>query len=109
MSPLDDYARIESAMQQRPSVTVGRMLRSNGLKVNNKVFAFLQDDALVVKLPASEAQELVASGSATPYEPSPGRRMKEWVAVPHATGGRQWPTLVEAALSYVATRSKRAR
>jgi len=88
----------------RPGVSLGRMLRSEGLTVGGKVFAFLDDVRLVVKLPAPQAAAMVASGDAQPYEPRPGRRMREWVAVGLQEGAAdedRWRELVEAAAAYV--------
>lgn len=63
-----------------PDVEFGTMFRSPGLRVAGKIFAFLgHDNRLIVKLPRSRAQEVVAAGTAR--EVTMGKRtMKEWVS-----------------------------
>jgi hypothetical protein len=51
------------------------------LTINGKFFALLVRGLLVVKLPAAQAAALVAAEEAIVFEPSPGRRMREWVMV----------------------------
>ncbi|HEV2088799.1 MAG TPA: hypothetical protein VGR21_10850 [Cryptosporangiaceae bacterium] len=58
------------------------MLRSPGLKTAGKFYAFATADDLVVKLPSSRVDELVASGRGLPCSPRPGRPMREWVRIP---------------------------
>ncbi|MGH2466933.1 MAG: hypothetical protein ACRDGL_04290, partial [Candidatus Limnocylindrales bacterium] len=51
----------------RPGVSQGPMFGSLGLRAGGRFFAFVgADGQLVVKLPAGEAAELVASGRARP-------------------------------------------
>ena len=82
----------------RPGVTFGGIWHNEGLKVNNRIYAMLVRDRLVVKLPAAQAAELNANGRGVPFEPSPGRRMKEWVAVADPAG---WRDLMDDAGRYV--------
>jgi hypothetical protein len=86
-----------------PGVTKGRGLSNEVLKVNNKIFAFVNDGRLVVKLPAARCAALLADGQAVPFT-SGGRTMKEWVAVglPAVAGGdKTWRDLMAEANAYV--------
>ena len=83
----------------RPDVGLGRMLRSDGLKVNGKVFALLVDDRLVVKVPAKQASALVAAGEAEAFRSGGGRTMREWVSV--APDREAWRRLMADAIAYV--------
>jgi TfoX/Sxy family transcriptional regulator of competence genes len=52
--------------------------------VNGNLFFSLFENDLVLRLPEEERTKLVASGKAKPFEPMPGRPMREYVAVPGA-------------------------
>ncbi|HEY8743214.1 MAG TPA: hypothetical protein VIU62_08955 [Chloroflexota bacterium] len=94
-----------SAYLQRPGVTFGKVFHSQGLKVNGKIFALQVRGRLVVKLPATQAAALVAAGTAVAFEPSPGRRMKEWVAVERSDAPGHsdvWRQLMADAYAFVA-------
>ena len=89
----------------RSGVTFGKVFHSPGLKVNGKIFALQVRGRLVVKLPATQAAALVADGTAIAFEPSPGRLMKEWVAVERsdAPGDSDfWRQLMADAYGFVA-------
>jgi hypothetical protein len=84
-----------------PNVTMGRSLSNEVLKVDNKIFAFVNDGRLVVKLPSARCKSMVAEGAATPFT-SGGRTMKEWVAVPLPPAGAQaWRALMTDANAFV--------
>jgi hypothetical protein len=60
----------------------------------------LMHGALVVKLPAGRASELIASGAAIPFDAGKGRPMRQWASVPVADPDR-WPALVAEAHAFV--------
>lgn len=95
----DDLALAYAAA---PGVTFGRVWHSQGLRVHGKIFAMLVRDRLVVKLPAAHAADLQARGQASPFEPSPGRRMREWVVVDLPADADDWRQLIAAAHRHVA-------
>ena len=90
-TPGQRYAQIVRAFLQRPGVTQhGRGFGSSALRVNGKVFATLSPaGALVVKLPRQRVDALVAAGQGRPFEPGPGRVMKEWLEL-NAASGQDW-------------------
>ena len=62
------------------------------------MFALVRGGNLVVKLPAFRAADLVADGSAKPFQVGT-RVMREWVEI---TGPRRsWPALAREALAFV--------
>lgn len=93
------FDEVAAEYLSRRDVSVGRMLRSDGLKVNGKVFALLVDDRLVVKVPAKEASALVAAGEAEAFQSGGGRTMREWVSV--APDRDAWRRLMADAVAYV--------
>lgn len=86
-----------------PGVGTGRMFSAYGVKVNGKFFAFLmRDERLVVKIPRERVSALVDSGRAVPFEPGPGRAMKEWASLPYADeDDPAWAPLVDEAREFV--------
>ncbi|MGH2867786.1 MAG: hypothetical protein ACRDNK_09480 [Solirubrobacteraceae bacterium] len=55
------------------------MLHAAGLKTGGRLFAFVTNDDLVVKLPTTRVAELIASGTGRLCDPRGGRPMKELV------------------------------
>jgi uncharacterized protein YndB with AHSA1/START domain/TfoX/Sxy family transcriptional regulator of competence genes len=86
-----------------PGVSTGRMFASEGLKVHGRFFALVSRERLVLKVPSDQAAALVAAGDAVPFEPAPGRRMKEWVALIPPADLRHWRRLMADARAYVAS------
>jgi hypothetical protein len=103
----DLYDALAAEQLERPKVGVGRALQNDVLKIDEKIFAFLKDERLVVKLPAAQAAMLVAAREAVPFE-SGGRKMKEWVSVGGADENR-WRGLMDDARTYVAALAGRQR
>jgi hypothetical protein len=100
MDAQEQYDELATEWLGRPGVSLGRSLRNETLTVGGKIFAFLKDERLVVKLPAARVAALLAEGAGVPFE-SGGRRMKEWVAVPAATHPGHWRELMAEANGYV--------
>src|SRR5207247_2039163 len=75
-------APVAAAFAKDKAVTVGKMMASVGLKVNEKIFAMLVRGDLVVKLPRARVDELVAARTGKRFDPRrDGRVMKEWLVV----------------------------
>ncbi|MFI6600923.1 MmcQ/YjbR family DNA-binding protein [Nonomuraea sp. NPDC050536] len=86
----------------RPTVSTGRMLHAEGLKVNGKVFAFLSNDRLILKLPAERVIALVANGEAHIFT-SGNRKMREWVAI---TTQETWEPLLAESYTFVTSQTR---
>ena len=65
-----------------PGDEEGRILRSPGLRTAGRFYGFVTGADLMVKLPASRVDELLAGGRGLPCSPRPGRPMREWVRIP---------------------------
>jgi hypothetical protein len=76
---------------------------SSTLRIDNKIFAMLVGDRLVVKLPRRRVDELIAAGEGERFDPGHGRLMKEWLAVAPASADR-WLPLAREALRFVGSR-----
>ena len=106
MSAQDTFDELAAEHLARGRATLGKMMNSEGLRAGEKgpYYALVSRGRLVLKLPATQAAELVADGEAVPFEPSPGRRMREWVALrPTRTpeGDRaRWRELLADARAY---------
>ncbi len=61
---------------------------------------------LLVKLPATRVEELVAAGRAHAFAPA-GRRFREWAAIPDERS-RSWRRLLDDALTFVAGANARS-
>jgi hypothetical protein len=97
---LFDAVVVEQMREQ--GVALRRALRKQNLAVHGKVFAFLQDGRLVVKLPAARVAAMVASGEARPFR-SGSRTMREWITVepPAAPDDDAWRLLADQSRRYV--------
>ena len=101
MTPDQRYSEIVQTFVRRPGVTQqGRGFGSLALRVCGKMFATLSSSGtLVVKLPRHRVDALVAATQGTPFEPGPGRVMKEWLELSPASG-QNWTSLAEEALAF---------
>ena len=72
---------------------------ADALKAGGKIFAMMVQGTLVVKLPATRVNELIAAGRGSRFETGAGRAMKEWVAL---NGGESdWLELAREACAFV--------
>jgi len=74
-------AALAAVFEKEPRVTVGKLFASMGLKVDGRIFAMVVRGSLVVKLPKSRVEELVAKKAGTYFDPGHGRLMKEWITI----------------------------
>ena len=83
MSVQDAFDELAAEHLEQGGVTLGKMMNSQGLRAGEKgpYYALVSRGRLVLKLPAAQAQDLVAAGEAVPFEPRPGRMMREWVVL----------------------------
>ena len=100
--PTSRFDEIAGGYAARPGVSYGQIWHNDGLKVNGKIFAMMVRGALVVKVPAAQARTLVETGTGEPFEPRPGRAMREWVVL---GDDADWASLVADAFGYVSSLS----
>lgn len=108
ITPEERFAALVEAFRGDPDVTLpserGESRRRFGageLKTSGRIFAMLSRGRLVVKLPRSRVDALIASGDGEPYDPRhDGRIMKEWVAIPPSSIA-DWLLLAREALTFV--------
>ena len=98
----EHYTSIAESLAAKQGVTraEGKMHAVSHLRVDNKLFAMLVNENLVVRLPKSRAEALIASGSGLHFDPGHGRPMSGWVAVGPASQ-EDWMSLSHEALEYV--------
>jgi hypothetical protein len=78
-----------------------RFSTSSVLSVKGKIFAMMVKGRFVAKLPRDRVDDIVAGGFGVPFEPGPGRVMKEWVSVD--AKGPPWIALAREAHRFVKT------
>lgn len=94
------FRPVVAAFAKDASVSQARMFGSVGLRAKGKVFAMLVKGELVVKLPKTRVDGLIASGRGKPFDPGHGRLMKEWLAVGLREKG-SWVRLAREARTFV--------
>jgi len=109
--PATRFGALVAAFAGNPQVTPpengftrGRKFGSNGLRVNDKIFAMLRQDRLVVKLPKNRVEALIAAGQGERMVSGGGREMKEWLVLDQ-TSAENWRTLAREACEFVARRA----
>jgi hypothetical protein len=93
------FAPVVDAFAGKRDVTRGRMMASYALKVGGKIFATYGKGRFVVKLPKPRVDALAADGAGAPFEPMPGRAMREWIVV--KPGASDWIALANEAYRFV--------
>jgi TfoX/Sxy family transcriptional regulator of competence genes len=93
------FAPVAEAFAGDPDVTHGRIMAAFGLKVRGRIFAMLVRNELVVKLPKSRVDALVANGDGKPFQPRPGRAMKEWAII--ELPPERWLAIAREAYAFV--------
>jgi hypothetical protein len=97
---------LSTMLQDIPGVQVGTHLNHINFLVGNKIFAFIQGDGVVIKLPKATIQALAETRQATPLVM--GKRvMKEWVVIKHdhPEEYRQDEALFKEAMMFVAAKA----
>ena len=98
------YEELVESFLQWPEVSQeGKGFGSQALKVKGKIFAMLNRDHLIVKLPKARAAELVATGEGEQFDPRRnGHLMKEWLVL-SPTSDLDWHSLANEAKEFVAS------
>jgi TfoX/Sxy family transcriptional regulator of competence genes len=103
-------AAFDRAAPKDPTVVRKPMFGYPALYVNGNMFAGTFQDKVVARLSPAERERAIKSG-AQPFEPMPGRPMREYVVVPAAEVAKpaalaKW---IERARAYAATLPKKQR
>ncbi len=91
-----------------PPTTKAGKFGTSALKVGGKIFAFLSEGNLVVKLPRERVDALIASRTGKPFDARRGKVMKEWVAIAPEQS-RRWARLAEEARTFVSAAAATTR
>jgi TfoX/Sxy family transcriptional regulator of competence genes len=100
----ESRAAFRALVPDAPGVEVRPMFGNLAAFVNRNMFLALFGSDVAVRLPEADRTELLGEEGAAPFEPMPGRAMKEYVVLPaawHGDRGRLEPW-VERSLRYVA-------
>jgi hypothetical protein len=73
-------AVLTSMLEELPGVVVGKKFNSVNFTVDKKVFSFIKDGSVVLKLPPETVKALVAARTASLLVMGK-RTMKEWVVI----------------------------
>ena len=77
-------ALFDSAVPRDPRVARRQMFGYPAAFANGKLYASLYQESFILKLAAEDRELLQSTQGALPFEPMPGRRMKEYVVLPRA-------------------------
>lgn len=94
------FWNLADALMTEPDVEEGTIMGHDCLRVGGEFAAMpeLKTGGLVVKLPASRVDELIAGGDGASFAPA-GRVFKEWLFVEHFDEAR-WLDLIEEAVAF---------
>ena len=96
-----ELAQLMAAVAGRPNVTFGQALGNTGLMTGGKLFAFLKDGNLVLKLPADRIDDLIRTKGAVRFDRGQDKPLREWAVMPVAANA-DWSALVIEACDFVA-------
>jgi hypothetical protein len=75
----DAYEVVQSAILAMPQVSTKRMFGAEAFFTGGRMFAFLFDEAIVLKLPESERQDVLDTRVARPYLTNERAPFGRWV------------------------------
>jgi hypothetical protein len=81
-APPELVAAFAALVARRPELTARKMFGYPAAFVGGHLTTALHEDRWIVRLPPEERSELLAMPGAGPFEPMPGRPMKEYVVLP---------------------------
>jgi len=83
-APASLIQQFAGAVERIPSVEQRKMFGYPAAFLNGNMFAGLFQDHVVVRLSVEDRAELGRTAGARPFEPMPGRPMREYLVVPEA-------------------------
>lgn len=81
LNPSEASQVVRSAVMGLPEVTCKRMFGADAFFTRHRMFAFLLDDVIVLKLPDAERQRVLDARIARPYLTSAQATFGRWVEV----------------------------
>ena len=85
--------------------TGGRGFGRSALRYHGRIFAMLVRGGLVVKLPATRVEALIAAGRGVRFDANKGTPMKEWCALDsEVCDDAEWESLAHEALAFAETK-----
>ena len=91
----DSYRLVQAALSDLPNVTTRKMFGAEAFFHGRRMFAFLREDLVVLKLPESQREELLEAKAARPFLVNENAGFGRWVEVPGA--GEDAVLLVQSA------------
>jgi len=77
----DAYESVKAGVLALPGASSKRMFGASAFFIRGRMFAFLLDDAIVLKLPEAERQSVIGSRVARPFLTSESAPFGRWVEV----------------------------
>lgn len=81
--------RYDDMMSRFPGIERRTMFGCPCSFVNGQMFSALHENALALRLAEEDRRDLLKIGGASPFEPLPGRVMREYIVIPPAIAGRE--------------------
>jgi len=103
--------RFARATAELPSIESRKMFGYPAIFLNGNMVAGLFQDTMIVRLNARDRETLAAIRGAAPFEPMPGRPMREYMVLPASVVDapaqtREW---LDRACGFVATLPRKAK
>lgn len=109
-TPDERFAVVAEALVGKPGVAIGsratgakKGFGSSALTIDDKIFAMLFKERLVVKLPRKRVEALIELGAGERFDPGHGRLMKEWLAV-NPQSDDEWLRLATEGMEFVVSK-----
>jgi TfoX/Sxy family transcriptional regulator of competence genes len=102
-APREAVVVFETVTSNLPGAEPRRMFGYSCVFARGNMFAGLHEAGMVLRLPDEQRAEFLRLNKAKPFEPMPGRVMREYVVVPKAllNAQEQLRAWVEKSLAYV--------
>lgn len=78
----DAYRLVQAAISDLPNVTTRKMFGAEAFFHGRRMFAFLREDLVVLKLPESQREELLEAKTARPFLLNENAGFGRWIEVP---------------------------
>jgi len=72
---------LDSFLLGKIGVVQGKMFGYPAYYINKKLFACLYEDGVGIKVPESEANELIGNDGIIPFQPLGRAKMREWIQI----------------------------